>query len=168
MKLLPVLLLLLSLPLHAGQGLSAIPGKAMAPDFELVDTEGQTHRLSDYRGRTVIINFWTTWCPPCREEIPSMNRAGILALLLLAPFATAEDKFVENYKLFFKEEISGRWQAEEVPALRVVMVRNFSKHDVPDAARWLMREVLVKEPAARPSVESGLLPNHRARSFRRG
>ena len=75
MKLLPVLLLLLSLPLHAGQGLSAIPGKVMAPDFELVDTEGQTHRLSDYRGRTVIINFWTTWCPPCREEIPSMNRA---------------------------------------------------------------------------------------------
>lgn len=75
MKLLSILLLLLSLPLHAGQGLSAIPGKVMAPDFELVDTEGRTHRLSDYRGRTVIINFWTTWCPPCREEIPSMNRA---------------------------------------------------------------------------------------------
>ena len=75
MKLLPVLLLLLSLPLHAGQGLSAIPGEVMAPDFELIDTEGQTHRLSDYRGKAVIINFWTTWCPPCREEIPSMNRA---------------------------------------------------------------------------------------------
>jgi peroxiredoxin len=75
MKLLPILLLLLSLPLHAGQGLSAVPGKVMAPDFELVDTEGRTHRLSGYRGRTVIINFWTTWCPPCREEIPSMNRA---------------------------------------------------------------------------------------------
>ena len=67
--------LILSASLDAGQVLSAIPGMVMAPDFELTDTEGEIHRLSDYRGKTVIINFWTTWCPPCREEIPSMNRA---------------------------------------------------------------------------------------------
>ena len=59
----------------AAQSLTLVPGKIIAPDFELSDTEGGTHRLSDYRGKTVIINFWTTWCPPCREEIPSMNRA---------------------------------------------------------------------------------------------
>ena len=63
------------MPLFAGQSMTAIPGKVVAPDFELIDTDGNTHRLSDYRGKTVIINFWTTWCPPCREEIPSMNRA---------------------------------------------------------------------------------------------
>jgi peroxiredoxin len=70
-----LLLALFSLPLLADQSMTAIPGKVAAPDFELIDTDGNTHRLSDYRGKTVIINFWTTWCPPCREEIPSMNRA---------------------------------------------------------------------------------------------
>ncbi len=70
-----LLLLLLALEAQAGQQLTPVPGKVLAPDFALEDTGGRLHRLSDYRGKTVIINFWTTWCPPCREEIPSMNRA---------------------------------------------------------------------------------------------
>ena len=70
-----VLVLLLASTAHAEQTLTAIPAGTSAPDFVLQDTEGRTHRLSDYRGKPVIINFWTTWCPPCREEIPSMNRA---------------------------------------------------------------------------------------------
>ena len=60
---------------HAEQTLTPIPNTVPAPDFTLLDTEGRMHRLSDSRGKPVIINFWTTWCPPCREEIPSMNRA---------------------------------------------------------------------------------------------
>ena len=78
MKTLPCLVVLLAAltgAAHAEQNMTAIPGKIMAPDFVLQDTEGKTHRLSDYRGKPVIINFWTTWCPPCREELPSMNRA---------------------------------------------------------------------------------------------
>jgi peroxiredoxin len=70
-----VLLAALTGVAHAEQNMTAIPGKIMAPDFALQDTEGKMHRLSDYRGKPVIINFWTTWCPPCREELPSMNRA---------------------------------------------------------------------------------------------
>ena len=70
-----VLLVALAGAVHAEQKMTAIPGKIMSPDFALQDTEGNMHRLSDYRGKPVIINFWTTWCPPCREELPSMNRA---------------------------------------------------------------------------------------------
>jgi peroxiredoxin len=66
---------LLATTVLAEQNLTPIPGRVMAPDFTLLDTNGKTHRLSDYRGRPVIINFWATWCPPCREELPSMNRA---------------------------------------------------------------------------------------------
>ena len=66
---------LLSTAVFAGQSLTPVPGNIVAPDFTLQDTRGVTHTLSDYRGRPVIINFWTTWCPPCREELPSMNRA---------------------------------------------------------------------------------------------
>ena len=70
-----VLLAVLTGAADAEQNMTAIPGNITAPDFALQDTEGKIHRLSDYRGKPVIINFWTTWCPPCREELPSMNRA---------------------------------------------------------------------------------------------
>ena len=40
--------------------------------FELVDTKGQAHRLKDYEGRWVVINFWATWCVPCIQEIPEI------------------------------------------------------------------------------------------------
>jgi peroxiredoxin len=59
----------------AGESLAPVPGKPMAPDFSLVDLEGRTHRLGDYLGHVLIVNFWATWCPPCRDEMPSLNIA---------------------------------------------------------------------------------------------
>lgn len=46
-----------------------------APDFELMTLDGSTMRLSDYAGRPVILNFWATWCAPCRLEMPELQRA---------------------------------------------------------------------------------------------
>ena len=45
-----------------------------APDFTLTDMQGQQVTLTQFRGKVVILNFWATWCPPCREEMPSMDR----------------------------------------------------------------------------------------------
>ncbi len=45
-----------------------------APDFALVDLEGKEHRLSDYKGQGVFLNFWGTWCKPCVKEMPAMDR----------------------------------------------------------------------------------------------
>lgn len=46
----------------------------LAPDFELNTFEGGPTRLSDYRGEQVMLNFWATWCPPCRAEMPDMQK----------------------------------------------------------------------------------------------
>jgi thiol-disulfide isomerase/thioredoxin len=49
---------------------------ATAPDFEWTDVDGKTLRLSSYRGKVVVVNFWATWCLPCREEMPALQRVA--------------------------------------------------------------------------------------------
>jgi len=53
---------------------STLTGK-LAPDFSLTLFDGRTVRLSDFRGKVVFLNFWASWCPPCREEAPLLEQA---------------------------------------------------------------------------------------------
>jgi peroxiredoxin len=54
----------------AGRSAAAAAKGREAPDFVLTDLQGQAVKLSDLRGKAVVLNFWATWCPPCKEEIP--------------------------------------------------------------------------------------------------
>lgn len=58
----------------AFNGLLPMTNRPVAKDFALHDIEDRLHRLSDYRGKVVLVNFWATWCPPCAKEMPSMER----------------------------------------------------------------------------------------------
>jgi len=50
----------------------AVIGKSVG-DFSLMDLDGKTVHISDYKGKTVLINAWATWCPPCRAEMPDLE-----------------------------------------------------------------------------------------------
>ena len=57
-----------------GHALTELPKPLNAPSFSLQDTDGNTYTLKSLRGRVILLNFWATWCPPCRREMPSMER----------------------------------------------------------------------------------------------
>jgi peroxiredoxin len=89
-----------------GAGRTGFP----APDFSLRDLAGRTHRLSDFRGKVVFLNLWATWCPPCRMEMPSMERLHqrlrgkdfvLLAVSEDESGATAVQPFVQEMGLTF-------------------------------------------------------------------
>jgi len=65
-----------------------------APQLALQDLEGRPHRLEDYRGKVVLINFWATWCEPCRAEMPALNK--LRASLAGHPFAVLAVNLAES------------------------------------------------------------------------
>lgn len=82
----------------------------LAPDFALPDLEGKVRRLSDFKGKVVLLNFWSTWCQPCRDEMPSMQRAfeqhnrhglEIVAVSLNVEGKPVVEEFVQEFNLTF-------------------------------------------------------------------
>lgn len=75
-----------------------------APDFELENIKGGKLKLSDYKGKVVILDFWDTWCPPCRKEIPDFielyKKYKENVIIIGAAFAQKGKKAVKD---FYKE-----------------------------------------------------------------
>jgi peroxiredoxin len=91
------------------EDVSVLKAGDKAPDFSLVDLEGNTHKLSDYEGQGVFLNFWGTWCKPCAKEMPAMDRQyeqfkdqGVQVLAVnIAQSEFEVQNFADQYKLSF-------------------------------------------------------------------
>lgn len=137
---------------------SVQPGKP-APDFELYTLDGQKVRLSDYKGRRVIVNFWATWCPPCREEMPDMQKfyerykdAGIeiLAVNLLESGSKEETgAFIKEFDIQFpvlldeKGQVSSVYKATAIPTSYLIDSNGIVQHKIIGAMsyNWMVNQV---------------------------
>jgi thiol-disulfide isomerase/thioredoxin len=150
------------------QGLKPWSGGA-TPPLELSDIQGVRHTLAAYRGKVVLVNFWATWCVPCREEMPSIERLraslegrafAVLAVNLAEPESRVR-KFLESLEhkampvrfaiLMDRDTKTAKaWQAKVLPATYIIgpdgAIRyrhlgelDWSKPEVRDAIIGLIR-----------------------------
>ncbi len=105
-----------------------------APDFSLPDTTDKTHNIKDYKGQVVILNFWATWCVPCRKEMPSLKKAWarlraegvqLLGVAIKDDFKDVTE-FKKHHNLEFplpmdpKGNIASNWAVMAVPTAYVI------------------------------------------------
>jgi peroxiredoxin len=110
-------------------GTSSIPATSAqadypsAPNFTLNDLSGKTIKLSDYKGKVLFLNFWATWCPPCRAEIPDFieayaeqkaNGLEILGISLDTKGKETVAAFVEKYKINYPVVLETRPNTEKI------------------------------------------------------
>ncbi len=153
------------------QTLTPLDRESAAPDFALPDVDGGMHRLSDYRGRVVIVNFWATWCPPCREEMPAMQRAWEVLQdedIMMLAIDVGEDEdtifaFTADYPVTFPllldrdSNVIQQWPVRGLPTTFIVDPQGRLAYRAIGARQWDAEAVLGK---IRELQEPRLPPTH--------
>lgn len=99
---------------------------AKAINFELTDTKGKLHKLSDYRGKWVLINFWAPWCPRCWMEFPLLNdldaRNDVVVLGVAMDYGTDQNSvltYANRYNLRYPTVMAGNRHDQDSPSHQV-------------------------------------------------
>jgi peroxiredoxin len=143
-----------------------------APDFALPDLEGRIFRLSEQRGKVVLINFWASWCPPCVEEMPSLLKLHQeLEGQGLEVVAVSVDDTLDIIKEFKQEhglsftilhdegaKVSHQYQTFMYPESYVVDVEGILKWKVVGPRDWLAPNVMVNVVALAKKASSQVTP----------
>ena len=110
-----------------------------APDFQLPSLDGQTVSLSNFQGKPVLINFWTTWCPPCRAEMPFIQQIfkdeewsdkGLVILAInIGESPSTVKRFIESYGFSFPVLLDTRGDVALKYGIRPIPVSFFIDKD---------------------------------------
>lgn len=139
------------------------------PELNLADTRGEMHRLEDYRGKVVLVNFWASWCPPCIKEMPGLQQ--LQAQLAGRPFSilavNVGEKRYDVWKftklvdftlptpLDTNKQTFNAWQATVLPTSFLLDTRGRIRYRVQGDLEWddstvvgLIEELLAEEDSA--------------------
>ena len=150
---------LAAIALAAASGAAARELKAWnggaTPPLALKDLAGREHRLDGYAGQVVVVNFWATWCEPCRDEMPSMQRlrekmAGLPFAILAVNLGEGDARvaaFLERVPVAFDilmdrdGAVSRRWQARVLPYTAVIDPQGRIRYTVVGELDWAAPQV---------------------------
>jgi len=129
-----------------------------APDFELIDLDNKKHTLAHFIGKPLIVNFWATWCGPCRAEIPSFNRAwdkikdkGVnMVGINIGEDPNAVFNFMREYPINFRVLLDqesdqlANWQAQGLPTTYILNYKGEVVYQAIGEREWDNKELLTK------------------------
>ena len=115
-----------------------------AQAFQFQDSTGKIHKLDDYKGRWVLVNFWATWCPPCLEEIPDLialhnERKDIMVIGVVMDFSDPNEvmKFVKKMAISYPTVLGNRKIAAQLDEVSMLPSTYFYDPEGKPAARKL-------------------------------
>ena len=155
-----------------GYDVTPLPRGVVVPPLQALDLQGKTWRLADLRGRAVLLNFWATWCPPCRAEMPSLQQLaeiyGPEQLQVLALNVGEGPRRITQYLqssglnltvlLDPRSEIARAWGANALPTTYLIDSEGRPRQRLRGEVDWTSREAqaliepLLPRPAQGPKA----------------
>lgn len=156
-------LLFMSISNAAPINLTELKVPQRAPNFSLIDLDKKLHTLNDYLGKPLIVNFWASWCRPCRAELPAFNRAwakvkdqGVQMLAInIGEDPNAIYSFIQDFPIDFRilldpesDELNN-WQMHGLPTTYILNAKGEVVYQAIGEREWDNDQLLTKILALR-------------------